>query len=209
MRHIDGILDKLGFIKAKHDHSIYRMSHQEGDIFLLQQVDDFVLACRSEATSIDIFDWIGLALQRPIEKEKNIVPFTKLGLVNDFNGIDIHQCKEYIEISAESYIDRLLKTHGWDTPSAKSKDPKRPPVPIPSTGIDSMYKEMGPLDHTVKHAVLEKANNFKYRTLLGELMYAYVTCCPDIGYAVTTLSKFASKPSQVHYTFLKGVAKYL
>ena len=105
MRHIDGILDKLGFIKAKHDHSIYQMSHQEGDIFLLRQVDDFVLACRSEATSIEIFDRIGLALQRPIEKEKNIVPFTKLGLVNDFNGIDNHQCKEYIKISAESYID--------------------------------------------------------------------------------------------------------
>ena len=68
---------------------------------------------------------------------------------------------------------------------------------------------MGPLDHTVEHAVLEKANHFKYRTLLGKLMYAYVTCHPDIGYAVATLSKFASKPSQVHYTFLKGVAKYL
>ena len=40
MRHIDSILDKLGFIKAKHDHSIYQMSHQEGDIYLLQQVDD-------------------------------------------------------------------------------------------------------------------------------------------------------------------------
>ena len=72
-----------------------------------------------------------------------------------------------------------------------------------------MYKEMGPLDHTVEHVVLEKMNNFKYRTLLGELMYAYVTCHPNIRYAVTTLSKFASKPSQAHYTFLKGVAKYL
>lgn len=209
MHHIDKILVKIGFLKAKHDHSIYKMEHSEGTIYLLRQVDDFVLACRYESTSVDLYNQIGLALQRPVEKEKNFIPFTQLGVVNDFNGIDIHQCKDYIEISSESYIDRLLKTHGWDTPSNKSKDPQRPLTPIPPTGIDAMFTQIGPLEHTVEHAVLEKSNNFKYRTLLGELMYAYVTCRPDIGYGVTTLSKFASRPSQVHYTYLKGLAKYL
>ena len=45
--------------------------------------------------------------------------------------------------------------------------------------------------------------------ILGELMYAYITCQPDIGYAVTTLSKFSTSPSAYHYKLLKGVAKYL
>ena len=40
-------------------------------------------------------------------------------------------------------------------------------------------------------------------------MYAYVTCRPDIGYAITTMSKFSTKPSKYHYEFLKGIAKYL
>ena len=40
-------------------------------------------------------------------------------------------------------------------------------------------------------------------------MYAYVTCCPDIGYAITTMSKFSTKPSKYHYKLLKGIAKYL
>ena len=40
-------------------------------------------------------------------------------------------------------------------------------------------------------------------------MYAYITCRPDIGYAITTLSKFSSAPSAYHYRLLKGVAKYL
>ena len=40
-------------------------------------------------------------------------------------------------------------------------------------------------------------------------MYAYTSCRPDIGYAVVTLSKFATCPSELHYTYLKGVAKYL
>ena len=162
MNHIDKILPNTGFIKAKHDHSIYKMEHSEGTIYLLRQVDDFVLACRYESTSINLYNQIGLALQRPVEKDKNFIPFTKLGLVNDFNGIDIHQCKDYIEISSESYIDRLLKTHGWDTPNNKSKEPTRPLTPIPPTGIEAMFKQLGPLEHTVEHAVLEKSNNFKY-----------------------------------------------
>ena len=30
-------------------------------------------------------------------------------------------------------------------------------------------------------------------------MYAYVTCLPDIGYVITTMSKFSSTPSALHY----------
>ena len=40
-------------------------------------------------------------------------------------------------------------------------------------------------------------------------MYAYITCRPDIGYAITTLSKFSSAPSAFHYKQLRHVAKYL
>ena len=44
---------------------------------------------------------------------------------------------------------------------------------------------------------------------LGELLYAYVTCRPDIGYAVTTLAKFSTHPHEIHYKYLKGIATYL
>ena len=40
-------------------------------------------------------------------------------------------------------------------------------------------------------------------------MYAYITCRPDIGYSVTTLSKFSTAPAEYHYKLLKMVAKYL
>ena len=40
-------------------------------------------------------------------------------------------------------------------------------------------------------------------------MYSYITCRPDISYAVTTLSKFSAAPTTYHYKLLKGVAKYL
>ena len=72
-----------------------------------------------------------------------------------------------------------------------------------------MYAEERPLENTTGHMILEKKKGFNYRTLLGKLMYAYITYRPDIGYLVTTLSKFSSAPTEYHYTLLKGVVIYL
>ena len=63
-------------------------------------------------------------------------------------------------------------------------------VPVPSDSIEQMYKESVPNKNTTYHKVLEETLGFSYCTLLGEVMYAYITCRPDIGYAVTTLFKF-------------------
>ena len=40
-------------------------------------------------------------------------------------------------------------------------------------------------------------------------MYAYLTCQSDIGYAITTLSKFSCAPGIYHYKLLSMVSKYL
>ena len=85
----------------------------------------------------------------------------------------------------------------------------KPISPIPSGSIDQMFKDKGPPEGTAAHQVLETNRGFSYRNVLGELMYVYITCRPDIGYAITTLSKFSSCPSVFHYKLLRGVAKYL
>lgn len=72
-----------------------------------------------------------------------------------------------------------------------------------------MFVEEGPLENTTGHMILEKKKGFNCRMLLGELMYAYVTSCPNIGYVVTTLSKFSLARTEYHYTLLKGVVIYL
>ena len=75
-------------------------------------------------------------------------------------------------------------------------------VPIPSDSIEKMYKETGPKEGVAAHKILEDKMRFAYQTLLGELMYAYITCCPDIGYSITTLSKFSCAPAEYHYKLL-------
>jgi hypothetical protein len=67
----------------------------------------------------------------------------------------------------------------------------------------------GPPEGTDEHTALEKGVGFSYWQILGELIYAYVICGLNIGFAITLLARFAQAPSQAHYMALKGVTKYL
>ena len=82
-----------------------------------------------------------------------------------------------------------------------------------------MKEHLLPTSLSYKFELQASATSFSYklqlqagdvnRTLLGEMMYAYVTCRPDIGYAITTMSKYLTKPSARHYEHLRGIGKYL
>ena len=151
---------------------------------------------------------IGQKLQLPLE---DTPPFETFGLLQDFNGVDINQTKQYIEIACPEYIDRILRSHNWFDINTSS----HPSSPLPEDSIHKLYAEVlgpnggGPKEGTAEHLQLQDKMGFSYRTLLGELMFAYVSCRPDIAYAVTTLSKFSNFPTKLHYTFLKGVVFYL
>ena len=72
-----------------------------------------------------------------------------------------------------------------------------------------MFCNKGAPESTVSHQVLETSSKFNYQNVLGELIYLYITCRLDIGYGITTLSKFSSEPTIFHYKLLYGITKYL
>ncbi|KAG7354611.1 reverse transcriptase RNA-dependent DNA polymerase [Nitzschia inconspicua] len=199
-------LPELSFKSTTHDRTIYSGVFEGEPILLLRQVDDFALACHRESTAKAVYDFIGKALQQPNEAQP---PFTYLGLLSDCNGVDVHQTADYIELTSAGYIDGLLRSHGWDTPSPhESSDDRSAPLPVDA--VDRLYQSpAGPSEGSPEHAALCESQGFSYRTLLGELLYAYITCRPDIGYAVLTLSKFASAPHAYHYNCLKGLTGYV
>jgi hypothetical protein len=55
----------------------------------------------------------------------------------------------------------------------------------------------------------QKSMGFSYRRGIGELIYAMVTCRPDISYSVIKLSQYSQRPAQIHYKAVKGVFYYL
>ena len=117
-------------------------------------------------------------------------------------------------MSAKQYIGWFLTSHGWNV---ISKDEQKidlmnsswPISPLPPDSVKQMFKDIGPWENTPEFHALEKTAGFSYLTVLGKMMYAYITCRPDIGYAVTTLSKFSSTPSSFHSVMFKNIAKYL
>ena len=85
----------------------------------------------------------------------------------------------------------------------------KPIAPLPMDTLHTIGTQTGPLEGTAEHQALEDKKGFSYRTLQEEMMYAYVSCRPDIGYPITLMSKYASNPSANHYDKLKNIAKYL
>ena len=52
-------------------------------------MDDFPLSCKNEKTTRNIFKIIGEKIRFDTKKEKGIIPFDFLGVVNDYNDVDI------------------------------------------------------------------------------------------------------------------------
>jgi len=122
--HISAILKDVGFKITMHEKNIYTGQFCGEKVLLVRQVDDFALGCRQESTAKRVYSNIGAKLTLHNEAE---APFEYLGLVNSFDGYDVLQTCDYIKLSAESYIQRLLKAHGWDNPSPSESSNKPKP----------------------------------------------------------------------------------
>ena len=101
-----------------------------------------------------------------------------------------------------------MTSHGWST--EKSMLPTSKPIsPLPADCLSQLSKHEGSPEGSSEHLELQQKSWFSYRTLVGEMMFAYVSCQADIRYAITLMSKNSLKPSAFHYKCLKGIAKYL
>jgi len=90
-----------------------------------------------------------------------------------------------------------LKAHGWDNPSPRESSNK-PKPPLHESEVANLFNlAAGLVKNTPKHKALEAEQGFGYRGVLSEILFAYVLCRPNIGYAVTTLAKFSAAPSSI------------
>ena len=95
--------------------------------------------------------------------------------------------------------------HRWNNPG---NDEGKPIEPLHPDEVKELETSVGPTTIEDKE-VLEKETGFTYRADIGELIYAYVLCSPDIGYAIAELSKFNQNPAWGHYSAVKRVFSYL
>ena len=196
-QHIDSILHKIGFKSTTHEPCIYTLYTSTETIYMLQQVDDFAIACDSQSTAEYYWDQLDKYLKEPLKREK--------GLITRHNGIDIQQSQHGIKIFCETYLNKIMKTKSFDLTVPKNK-------PIPMLSEASHMRELentkGPQTPTATQDFINE-HGFKYRNGTGELIFAMVTCRADISFPVLKLSQYNNSPATCHATAIKTVYRYL
>ena len=132
------------------------------------KVDDFAVASpHSEAGEIFMnkirehveAEYLGMGISTPE------------GRYHRFNGLDVHQTRSYVRISCQSYLERVLQTHGWDT---DDKQPSVNVVPLRPDRQEMLMNLEGPQDTSPEAKALERECGFPYKSVLGELIYPFV-----------------------------------
>ena len=98
--HIHNIITKiLHFKSCHHEPCLYKGNYNNKEVLFLRQVDDFALSSKSSTTINKVLLEIENHLKQPLKR---------LGLLQNFNGIEINQTRNFIKISCSSYIKKLL-----------------------------------------------------------------------------------------------------
>ena len=193
---IDDILKSIGFTSTTHEPCLYSGHVNGTKVFFLRQVDDFAIFVPNEDIANIIFAQIQTKLREPLKL---------LGKLDLYNGLDICQAKHFVKIHCKSYLTKVLMSHGWMETSSKHTTT---PMAYDKKTFELMHTAEGPALIEDQIHLAEKMG-FKYRTGIGELLFAGITCRPEIMYAVIKLSQFSQQPAEVHYHAVKHIFKYL
>ena len=140
----------------------------------------------------------------PVSNDLKLLACEKRAICDKFDMVDngeIRFClgltikrdraRKIITISQPNYIENVLIKFGMENSR---------PVATPLEPGVKFYK-------TTENDALFDVN--KYQKAIGSLTYAAICTRPDISAAVSALSSFMSNPSEVHWTGVKRILRYL
>jgi hypothetical protein len=107
----------LKFTTTCHERNLYCGTFRNEQILVCRQVDDFAIGSTTTATAEAL---IQVIKSHAITSSNGIGVPTVFAISSRYNGLDVHQTRSYIKLSCDTYIQRLLSTHGWETPSSAS-----------------------------------------------------------------------------------------
>jgi deoxyuridine 5'-triphosphate nucleotidohydrolase len=198
---IDKIIQELDLKPCTHEPCLYYTNNYNNKgqkILFLRQVDDFAVACESRTLASDIISKIN---------DKMTIDVKELGLISRFNGVDVQQSRQYIKIYNKTYINKILVRHPW----INNDEHFDPIFPLPMISdnhyLHKLEEQPVPTAQEIKQ--LESEFGFGYRQAIGELIYALVTCRPDISFPVIKLSQYSTRPSRFHFEAIKNIYRYL
>ena len=196
---IHNILTKeLGLVSTTHEQCLYQGTFKGKEVLFLRQVDDFACGAADDDTTSALISAINKRMKIEIKD---------LGILDRYNGVDIKQTAHYIKLSCEVYIDKVIKGHEWITEDMHTS---RFPLPMDAESKFSRQMEEAKAPEDYKEQIkLQVEMGIHYRQVIGELLYAMVTCRPDISYPVVKLSQYSITPAKEHYEAAKQLLLYL
>ena len=186
---------KKNFRNTTHEKCIYSTKIKGKKVLFLQQVDDFTVACKDKTIAQAVIKQIGQYLS---------VPLNDLGIIKKFNGIDVTQARDYVKISCETFLDKVLDQHGWQETITQHN-----PIPMGDDNTNQHQLEITELPTTVQQQQQLCNENFNHCQVIGEAIYAMTVARPDISSVVIILSQYAANPVKKHYHALRHLMKYL
>jgi hypothetical protein len=126
-----------------------------------------------------------------------------------FNGVDVVQTRDYIKISGQTYINKFCEKY-LDTWLGKIPLSENRPTPLPTdpTWLKKFNAAVGSSDPDVQKD-LSSEMQIKYKAGVGELIWAMMTCQPDISFTSVKLSQSNSAPAEHYYHGLKHAICYV
>ncbi|GLI71559.1 hypothetical protein VaNZ11_016806 [Volvox africanus] len=172
---------EIGLRPAKADQAMFTKVEEGEQVYVLVHVDDMCIAAREMKTIKKIKEEIG-----------RMFKVRDLGEISTFLGMEVRRCDDGdITLSQSRYVDRILEKHGM-------KDAKPRVIPVAVGAKLGMEDESEMLTDPTP-----------YRALVGELNYLAVSTRPDLGFALSILSRHMAKPSKMDMGVAKGVLLYV
>ena len=197
---IDRIIKELNLKACTHEPNLYytdNYAQTNKTVLFMKQVDDFCVSCKDRDTAKNVIAAINA---------KMTIDVKELGLISRFNGVNVEQTRYYIKLSNAVYLKKIFKNHPWLETETLVGD-----FPIPMRTDNTYLHELESAEPLSDKDRLDLENTlgFSYRQGIGEVIYALVTCRPDISFATIKLSQYSAAPAAKHYDALKDIFRYL
>ncbi|GKB67015.1 hypothetical protein Tco_0928427 [Tanacetum coccineum] len=113
-------------------------------------------------------------------------------------GIKIYRdrSKRLIGFGQNAYMDKILKRYKMDN-SKRGHIPMQERLDLNKTQGASTPKEV------------KCMKNVPYASAVGSIMYAVRCTRPDVAFAQNITSRFQQNPSELHWTIVENILKYL
>ncbi|CAI7733494.1 unnamed protein product [Closterium sp. NIES-54] len=173
-------LTRIGFKQLPHDQGMYRFTKDNDYILLIVYVDDLLY--------IGWIDNVTTWFEGELQKDLTL---TVSSTVTQYLGLNIQDEEGAIYLNAAKYADTIAKRFA-----------------LTLTAISTPYRYTAGNDKE-KSAPLKPASIRNYQRKLGCLLFAAVTCRPDLSYSASQLATYLKRPEAEHMAELDRALRYL